>query len=41
MYAKVTGGTVDKFPYTLGDLRADNPDTSFPRDAGLIAIGDY
>ena len=41
MYAKVTGGAVDKFPYTLRDLRVDNPNTSFPRDVNLIVIEDY
>lgn len=31
MYAKITNGAVDQFPYTVGDLRRDNPNTSFPR----------
>jgi len=31
MYAKVTNGTVDQFPYTIGQLRRDNPNTSFPK----------
>ena len=31
MFAKITNGSVDKFPYTVGDLRRDNPNTSFPR----------
>lgn len=31
MFAKITNGVVDKFPYTVGDLRRDNPNTSFPR----------
>lgn len=31
MYAKITNGQVDQFPYTVGQLRRDNPNTSFPR----------
>jgi hypothetical protein len=31
MFAKITNGSVDRFPYTVGDLRRDNPNTSFPR----------
>lgn len=30
MYAKIENGAVIKYPYNLGDLYADNPDTSFP-----------
>lgn len=31
MFAKVTNGQIDQYPYTVGDLRRDNPNTSFPR----------
>jgi hypothetical protein len=31
MYVKVTNGAVDQYPYTVGDLRRDNPNTSFPK----------
>ena len=31
MYVKVTNGSVDQYPYTVGELRRDNPNTSFPR----------
>jgi hypothetical protein len=30
LYIKVDGLTVLKYPYTFSDLRADNPNTSFP-----------
>ena len=30
MFAKITNGQLDRFPYTAGDLRRDNPNTSFP-----------
>jgi len=31
MYAKITNGAVDQYPYTIGNLRRDNPQTSFPK----------
>jgi len=31
MYVKVTEQIVDKYPYTVNDLRKDNPQTSFPK----------
>lgn len=30
-YVKTQGGQVVKFPYTIGQLRSDNPNTSFPK----------
>lgn len=30
MYAKVNNGVIEKYPYTIGELRKDNPQTSFP-----------
>lgn len=31
MYVKVTNGAVDQYPYTIGQLRRDNPNVSFPK----------
>jgi hypothetical protein len=31
MYVKIKNGSIEKFPYSLGDLRSENPQTSFPR----------
>jgi hypothetical protein len=31
MYVKTTNGTVDTYPYNVGKLRRDNPNTSFPK----------
>ena len=31
MYVKLTNGTVDTYPYNVGQLRRDNPNTSFPK----------
>lgn len=41
MYVKLTsGGEVEQYPYTLGDLRRDNKNVSFPRqvDADTLAM---
>lgn len=32
MFVKLVNGSPSKFPYTLADLRKDNPGTSFPVD---------
>lgn len=32
-YAKVENGSVTKYPYDMYRLRADNPNTSFPKDS--------
>ena len=31
MYVKLTNGQPDQFPYTIGQFRRDNPQTSFPK----------
>lgn len=30
MYAKIVNDVVEKYPYSIGQLRKDNPNTSFP-----------
>lgn len=32
MYAKISGNTAVKFPYSVGQLRKDNPNVSFPKN---------
>tara|TARA_R100001509_G_scaffold101269_1_gene59257 strand:- start:2586 stop:3062 length:477 start_codon:yes stop_codon:yes gene_type:complete len=32
MYVKIVDGAVDTFPYSVGMLRTENPNTSFPYD---------
>lgn len=34
MYVKVTNGVVEKYPYSIGELRKDNPTVSFPKNPG-------
>jgi len=41
MYAKVTNDTIDQYPYTVGDLRRDNPNTSFPRVIPTDTLEEY
>lgn len=44
MYAKINNGVVEKFPYSIGLLRKDNPKTSFPNkltEAILTSYGVY
>jgi len=31
MHALIKSGAVDQYPYTIGNLRKDNPNTSFPK----------
>ena len=41
MYAKINGGTVEKFPYTFGDLRKDHPNVSFPKNITASVMQTY
>jgi hypothetical protein len=44
MYVKINETQVEKFPYSMGDLYRDNPDTSFPETPSaetLAAFGVY
>lgn len=44
MYAKIINGVVEKYPYSIGELRKDNPSTSFPKnipDNVLAEFGIY
>jgi len=40
MYVKITNGAVDQYPYTVGNLRRDNPNTSFPRNISADTLVD-
>ena len=44
MHVKITNGSVDTYPYNVGQLRRDNPNTSFPKqvpDEMLESYGVY
>jgi len=41
LLVKTSNGQVEQFPYTLGDLRRDNPQTSFPKKIGDAIFASY
>jgi len=41
MYVKITNGSVEQYPYTLGNLRRDNPNVSFPKTVPESTLNDY
>lgn len=44
MYILVKNGNIEKYPYSIGQLKQDNPNTSFPAtipDATLAEFGVY
>lgn len=40
-YVKVTNGAVAKYPYSVGQLRRDNPSVSFPRNISVEIMARY
>jgi len=41
MYIKATNGIIEAFPYTVGMLRKENPNTSFPPKITLEVLASY
>jgi len=41
MYVKTTSGSVDTYPYSIGQLRRDNPTTSFPKQIPTEMLESY
>ena len=41
MYVKITSGNVDQYPYTIGQLRRDNPNVSFPKQISDSLLQSY
>jgi hypothetical protein len=41
MYLKANNGVVEKYPYSIGLLRRDNPNTSFPKNPSDAVLADY
>ena len=41
MYVKALNGTILEFPYTIADLRKENPSTSFPNNPGPQILDAY
>ena len=41
MHVKITNGNVDTYPYSVGQLRRDNPNTSFPKQIPAEMLESY
>ena len=41
MHVKITNGSVDTYPYNVGQLRRDNPNTSFPKKITDDTLASY
>ena len=41
MYVKITNQIVEKFPYSIGDLRKDNPQVSFPKNPSVEMLASW
>jgi len=41
MYLKTNNGQVEKYPYSIGLLRRDNPNISFPKKPSDSTLADY
>lgn len=40
-YVKITNGAVSQYPYSVGQLRRDNPNVSFPRNVSIEIMSRY
>ena len=41
MHVKITNGSVDTYPYNVGQLRRENPNTSFPKQIPAEMLESY
>jgi hypothetical protein len=41
MFVKITNGQVEKYPFTIGDLRKANPNVSFPRSLSSDTLAQF
>jgi hypothetical protein len=41
MYAKIKNGLVEKYPYSINELKKDNPQTSFPNPMTKESLASY
>lgn len=41
MYVKVKNGVIEQYPYSINQLRADNPQTSFPADPTTALLEEW
>jgi hypothetical protein len=41
MYVKLNNGAVESYPYSIGQLRRDNPNTSFPKNPSPELLAEW
>jgi hypothetical protein len=41
MYVKITNGAVETYPYSIGQLRKDNPNVSFPKNPSDQTLAEW
>lgn len=41
MYLKLNNGFIEKYPYTIGELRKDNPQVSFPSNIPQETLAEF
>lgn len=41
MYLKLNNGVIEKYPYTIGELKKDNPQVSFPQNIPDSLLSEY
>tara|TARA_R100001443_G_scaffold92607_1_gene99268 strand:- start:701 stop:1177 length:477 start_codon:yes stop_codon:yes gene_type:complete len=41
MYAKIKDGSIEKYPYTISDLKKDNPNVSFTKTIPTATLNHY
>ena len=41
MYIKLKNGTIEKYPYSVNDLKKDNPQVSFPDTLSDATLSDF
>ena len=41
MYIKLNNGQIEKYPYSISQLKTDNPNTSFPQDVSQSLLEEW
>lgn len=41
MYVKISNGNVEKYPYSINELKQDNPQTSFPLEINETVLAEW
>lgn len=41
MYIKVNNGAIEKYPYSINELKADNPNISFPSEISTEILANF